>query len=170
MPFSGGKIIASNGQYHKEVCDMHGYNIMKKKILSTILAILLIFGTGMLPTSLFETMRMSLEASAADTRSMTGAVKLGSDTISYTSLGNAPKIIPCESLGGIYFLNGIKLMFYNTASGSSVPVNEFKTNGYTFSDAFAAGNLLYILENSNNSTNKGSIVTVYNLNTGKTSL
>lgn len=168
MPFSGGKIIASNGQYHKEVCDMHGYNIMKKKILSTILAILLIFGTGMLPTSLFETMRMSLEASAADTRSMTGAVKLGSDTISYTSLGNAPKIIPCESLGGIYFLNGIKLMFYNTASGSSVPVNEFKTNGYKFSDAFAAGNLLYILENSNNSTNKGSIVTVYNLNTGKT--
>ena len=63
------------GQYHKEVCDMHGYNIMKKKILSTILAILLIFGTGMLPTSLFETMRMSLEASAEEYRQYDGGRK-----------------------------------------------------------------------------------------------
>ena len=56
MPFSGGKIIASNGRYHKKVCDVHGYNIMKKRILSIILTILIIFGTDILPASLFETM------------------------------------------------------------------------------------------------------------------
>lgn len=156
------------GWYHKKVCDVHGYNIMKKRILSIILTILVIFGTGILPDMFFETSLMSLEVSAANTNQTASAVKLSTDTISYSGLSNAPKIIPCETLGGIYFLNGTKLMFYNTGTGSSTFVNEFKTSGYTLSDTFASGSLLYILENSNSSTNKGSSITVYNLISQKT--
>ena len=70
------------------------------------------------------------------------AVPLSADVIQYSSLSSACKQIPCESLGGIYFLNGTKLSFYSLDTKEVTLVNTFNT----YMDCYVANDKLYMLK------------------------
>lgn len=96
---------------------------------------------------------------------LNGVVQLTSDAITYNSIYTQSKQIPCEELGGIYFLNNRSLTFYNIATGEATLVQTFLTSGTTLQDTYVneETNKLYILEQQLRETN--SYITVYNLKT-----
>ena len=87
-------------------------------------------------------------------KSLTGnSISLDSSTITYSY---TCRQIPCESLGGIYFLNNTVLSFYSTDTHQSSVIHTFDR----LTDVYIANDRLYVLqENYGESPN----ILVYNL-------
>jgi hypothetical protein len=80
----------------------------------------------------------------------TKAVELGSDVISYDYIGSTCMQIPSEDNGGIYFLNGNELSFYNLEQGKvtkkeTLLYNNGDSGTTSMKDAYVCGNKLYVL-------------------------
>ena len=96
-----------------------------------------------------------------EAKAQQSCVKLDSDVMSYTSLRLESRQIPCDSLGGIYFLNDNKLVFYNTSTGESEVAYTFVSVG----DSYVSGNKLYVINSFDVwIPDKYTTITVYNLN------
>lgn len=88
------------------------------------------------------------------------SIPLSSEAIAYDSywVSDACEQIPCDELGGIYFLNRSKLSFYSPETDTLEEICEF--DDYYMVDVYTANDRLYIL-------GYDSKVTVYNLLTRK---
>jgi hypothetical protein len=87
-------------------------------------------------------------------KSLTGnSVPLDETTIRYS---NICRQIPCENLGGIYFLNDRVLSFYATDTQQSSVIHTFDR----LTDVYAANDRLYVLQRNYTGS---SVIIVYNL-------
>lgn len=143
--------------------------IMKgKKVLAAVLAISLAIAGNALPQEMFGTGAMTVQAATGtNTASANKVTKLGADVISYENYYEESRQIPCEKLGGIYFLNGDQLTFYSLNTNQASLVYTFQKDDYRMVDTFLAGNKLYILEEYTDWTEIDSVITVYNLDEQK---
>ena len=82
------------------------------------------------------------------------ALPLEEGAVQYNSISTKCEQIPCESLGGIYFLNGTVLSFYSVETNE---ISQVYSLG-SYSDCYVANNKLYILMYN-------SDITVYDLMT-----
>ena len=86
--------------------------------------------------------------------------KLGEDIFTYTSTSVQCRQIPCEKLGGIYFLNGNKLGFLSLSDYSFESVYTFEQSGMYFSDVYCTEIEIYALFNNYSGDN---IIVKYDL-------
>ena len=70
------------------------------------------------------------------------AVLLSAETIQYDSYYDKSAQIPCESRGGIYFLNDRELVFYQLDTKETVPVYTFDY----YADCYVTDSKLYVLD------------------------
>ena len=131
---------------------------MHKKLISGTMVALLAMGTVVSPLDcpggVFGESAITVLAESK------AAVKLDSDVMYYEGLYKQSRQIPCEALGGVYFLNGTELVFYSIDTGTSSLVHTFEKTDNTF----VAGDKLYVLDGTRyGSSGRYSIITVYNL-------
>lgn len=94
---------------------------------------------------------------------ITEPLPIGNDAINYANGFENLEIVPCEQLGGIYFINGNAVSFFNTDTGTTELVTTISNESYSFADSFPLGDKLYILENNESDLASHSLITVYNL-------
>lgn len=131
---------------------------MYKKIISGILVALLVIGTVVSPLNYVG--NSFVDSTITILAENKSAVKLDKDVMYYEGLYRQSRQIPCEALGGIYFLNGTELIFYSIDTANSSLVYTFEKTDNTF----VAGDKLYVLDGTRyGSSGRYSIITTYNL-------
>ena len=128
-----------------------------KKVVSIALACIMALSTLFVSAAVFG----GAEITAYAANASESVVKLDSSTITYPDTEKESIQIPCESLGGIYFLNEEDLVFYSLSTGKTTSVYNFAISGAYINDSYAANNKLYVLHN--NYMEKKFVITVYNL-------
>ena len=129
----------------------------RKTVISFAVTCLLMVSSLFVPAAIFGGTEITAYAASASE----SVVKLDSSTIDYTSISDECIQIPCESLGGIYFLNEEDLVFYSLSTGKTTSVYNFALSGSYINDSYAANNKLYVLHN--NYMKNQFVITVYNL-------
>ena len=133
---------------------------MHRKFISGTLVALLTLGTVVSPlenvSEYFKDKVITISAESKE------AIKLDADVMNYEGLYQESRQIPCEELGGIYFLNGRQLSFYSIDTGASSLVHTFGDIASTY----ATENKLYVLDGAYFGT-PGCLITVYDLITQK---
>lgn len=129
-----------------------------KKGLAALLSVLISISTAFaVPVS------VSALAETENFEKTTTPLPIGSDAINSANGFENLKIVPCEQLGGIYFINGNAVSFFNTDTGTTEIIATISNESYSFADSFSLGDKLYILEKNESDLALHSIITVYNL-------
>lgn len=132
----------------------------KRKIVAVMLALSLAFPTGGItakaqdlaqtdkirvknPTEeISEDLKENSVEIQGTKKGLTGkAVPLGSDTISYEEFYTRCIQMPCEELGGIYFLNDKTLTFYSVKDNQTIEVEVFEE----MYDCYVTDNKIYYI-------------------------
>ena len=135
---------------------LKGGGRMYRKFVSGTLVALLALGTVVSPlgnvSGDFNDKVITISAESKK------AVKLGADVMNYEGLYQESRQIPCEALGGIYFLNGQKLFFYSIDTGNASLVHTFEN----VTSTYVTENKLYVLDGVYFET-PSCVITVYDL-------
>lgn len=123
-------------------------------LLSALISISTAFAVPVSVSAIYET---------DDLDKITEPLPIGNDAINYANGFDDLEIVPCEQLGGIYFINGNVVSFFKTDTGETEHITTISNESYSFTDSFPLGDKLYILENNESDLASHSLITVYNL-------